>query len=171
MLLLFNAFAEHCVQDRCFHAVSEPKSYANSSPCFLVATCCQTHSQVYADRLQNCALWNSRPTFLFRIDDASRFSRRNIYVGAFLFCFLFSSLVLWLLLALVGFCWLSDLVSLRFWLLVWFLCFGLSWLFYLPRLALVPYTPFCWNYIYSCSLHITLHRHNIDYTETAQKLH
>ena len=77
----------------------------------------------------------------------------GIYVGAFLFCFLFSSLVFvalvgscwlllafvgfcWLLLAFVGFCWLSDLVSLRFWLLVWFLCFGLSWLFYLPRLAL-----------------------------------
>ena len=42
------------------HAVSAPKSYANSSPFFRVATCCQTHSdsQVYSDRFPPSPLWN-----------------------------------------------------------------------------------------------------------------
>ena len=153
-----------------------PKSYADSSPCFLVATCCQTHSQVYADRFQKFAAWNRWPTVLFWIDAAAIFLG-GVFLLVFLFCLLafVASVVFmafcgvcWLLvcfwilvlLAFVGFCLLLDLVSLRYWLLVWLLRFGFSWLllFWL-RLAFVPDTPFCWNYMYFCRLHITLHRH------------
>ena len=122
------------------------KSYADSSPSFLVATCCQTHSQVYAESFQKIAPCNRLPTFLFWIDDAVIFLGRVFLLVFFWFCFLFSSLPVWLafvafvafgllasdvgfrilafvgfcwLFAFVGFCWLLDVVSLRFWLLAW----------------------------------------------------
>ena len=115
------------------------KSYADSSPSFLVATCCQTHSQVYAESFQKIAPCNRLPTFLFWIDDAVIFLGRVFLLVFFWFCFLFSSLPVWLafvafvafgllasdvgfrILAFVGFCWL--LLAFCFcWLLLAFGC-------------------------------------------------
>ena len=104
------------------------KSYADSSPSFLVATCCQTHSQVYAESFQKIAPCNRLPTFLFWIVDAVIFLGRVFLLVFFGFVFCFpvcqSGLLLWLLWLLV--CWLLML-AFGFWLLLAFV--GFCWLF------------------------------------------
>ena len=98
----------------CSGRFTQPPSLSQTAAIFLVAICCQTHSQVYADS-KNLLHEIDGPHSRFE-DDAS------IFLGRVVFCF-----QVWLL----GFCgfrlfgflafgfWIwMDLVSLRFGLLV-----------------------------------------------------
>ena len=105
----------------CSGRFTQPPSLSQTAAIFLVAICCQTHSQVYADS-KNLLHGIDGPHSRFE-DDAS------IFLGRVVFCF-----QVWLL----GFCgfrlfgfWLLDLDGFSFtslWAFGLTLRFGFTWL-------------------------------------------